>query len=170
MADKYLRRDSTSGQIAETEATDVSTGAPDAGEIVALDADGLIDVSMIPSTVGSEQIILDAATGGVTASDVIYIDSSSEVAPASAAVAGNAACGFVLTSEIAGDPVTVFFEGLLTGLSGLTPGGRVYLDDATPGALTQTPVTGTGKLHQLVGKAVNATTVLFEADDSILLA
>lgn len=170
MADKYLRRDSTSGQITETEATDVSTGAPDAGEIVALDDDGLIDTSMIPSTIGSEQIILNTASSGVTTGSVIYINGSSEVDLASAAVAGNAACGFVLASVTAGNPVTVFFEGLITGLSGLTPGGRVYLDDATPGALTQTPVTGTGKLHQLVGKAINATTVLFEADDSILLA
>jgi hypothetical protein len=78
--------------------------------------------------------------------------------------------GFVLAGTSSPDPATIYMEGPITGLSGLTAGTRMYLSAATGGALTATPPTGTGKIVQFVGRAVNATTVNFEPSDPILLA
>lgn len=167
MADKYLKRDATSGQIQEVEATDVSAGAGDAGEVVALNSNGLIDASMLANA-----NVMITATAGVNlaAGDLVYIDSSGEVQLATAgAMAPFAACGFVLAAVTATNPADVFFEGIIPGFMGLTVGGRVYLD-TTAGGITQTPLTGSGELHQYVGKALSASTVLFEPDDAILLA
>lgn len=169
MADKYIRRDAVTGTLSETEATDISTGVPDAGEVVALNAAGELDPTMFPAGINSQQVTVNAAVG-LTIGDLVFIDSSGEADLASAAVAGVQACGFAGSTELAGDPVVVFFEGIVSGFLALTPGGRVYLSDTAPGDVTQTPVTGAGKLHQLVGKALSATTILFEPDDSVLLA
>ena len=167
MADKYIRRDDTTGKLTETEATDVSAGAADAGEVVALDANGLIDPSMLSNV--NANITADAAVN-VTAGDVVFIDAAGEVDLADAdSGTAKAACGFVLSTILATNPVVVFFEGIITGLAGFTAGDRIYLD-TTAGQLTSTPVTGTGNLHQYVGKALSATTVLFEPDDDIVLA
>ncbi|WP_043767501.1 hypothetical protein [Algiphilus aromaticivorans] len=52
MADKYLRRDTSTYNITEQEAIDESAGAADAGKIPALNADGKVDPTMIPEGVG----------------------------------------------------------------------------------------------------------------------
>lgn len=168
MANKYLERNVTTGQITEVEATDVSAGAGDAGEVVALDAGGLIDPTMLPPTTGVTFINVLSAVA-LTANDLVYIDSSGEADLADGAVAGFAACGFVTATVGIGVAVDVFFEGINIQ-AGMTPGARQYLSDSTPGAITATPVAGTGKLHQFVGKALSATQLLFEPDDAILLA
>ena len=48
MADKYMSLNN--GKRTLVEATDTSTGAADAGEIVALNSAGQIDASMLPTT------------------------------------------------------------------------------------------------------------------------
>lgn len=169
MADKFLTRDSVSGKLQEVEATDVSAGAGDAGEVVALNSSGEIDATMLPSGTGAVRINVNASEA-LAANDLVYINAAGEAALAFGDVAGNAACGFVTAATLINDPVDVFFEGIVAGQVGLTPGARQYLSDATPGGLTDTPITGTGKLHQFVGKALTATSVLFEADDCIILA
>lgn len=50
MADKYLQNQS--GTIAEKEATVQSMGSADAGKIPALDPNGKLDPSLIPSGAG----------------------------------------------------------------------------------------------------------------------
>lgn len=169
MADKYLKRDDASGVTTEVEATDTSAGVADAGEVVALNAAGEIDGTMLPANVGNTFKTVDAAVG-LSANELVYIDGSGEADLASAAVAGNPACGFAATTEIANDPVQILMEGIIGGFAGLTPGARQYLSDTVPGGITATPVTGTAKLHQFVGKAVSTTEINFEPDDAILLA
>jgi len=169
MADKFVTRDAVSGKLQEVEATDVSAGAGDAGEIVALNSSGEIDATMLPSGTGAVRINVNAAEA-LAANDLVYINASGEAALALADVAGNAVTGFVTAATLLGDPVDVYFEGIVAGQVGLTPGARQYLSDATPGGITDTPVTGTGKLHQYIGRALTTTSVLFEADDCITLA
>ena len=169
MADKYIKRDAVSGKLQEVEATDVSAGAGDAGEVVALNSSGEIDATMLPSGTGAVRINVNAGEA-LAANDLVYIDAAGEALLAFADVAGNGATGFVLAATLIGDPVDVYFEGIVQGQVGLTPGSRQYLSDTTPGGLTSTPVTGTGKVHQYIGKALTATSVLFEADDCIALA
>lgn len=169
MADKFLTRNSVTGQTTEVEGTDTSAGVLDAGEIVALNAAGEIDATMLPANVGATTATVLAAVA-LSANELVFIDGSGEADLASAAVAGEAASGFAATSELLGDPIVILFDGVIGGFVGLTPGARQYLDDATPGGITSTPVTGTGKLHQFLGKAISTTELLFEPDDAILLA
>jgi hypothetical protein len=47
-------------------------------------------------------------------------------------------------------------------------GARYYLS-TTPGTITATPVTGSGRVDQYVGTALAATELNFEPDDGVTL-
>lgn len=169
MADKYLRRDGTTGFVSETAATATSAGAADSGKIPALDSSGRLDPTMMPVGVVADTYS-NNATGALSAGDLAYVKSDGTIARASAASAGNGADGFVLAASATGTPALLYFEGRNTAVTGLTVGSRYYLSDSSPGGITTTPVSGTGKLHQYVGKAISATSLDFEPDDVIVLA
>lgn len=166
MANKYLKN--AAGQIAEQEATVVSAGAGDAGEIVALDGAGKIDVSVLPVGVGPE-VATVTASEALSAGDYVNIWNSAgsfRVRKADAATAKEAH-GFVLAAVANGAVATVYLEGTNTQVAGQTP-GRVYLGDTGAGAAA--PATDPGELVQVIGTAVSATAVNFEPQQSILLA
>lgn len=165
---KYLERNASTGRTTEVQPIASSAGAGDAGKIAQLDAAGRWDNSMMPVGIGADTFTANAS-GALSAGDLAYITSGSLIARASAASSGNQAVGFVLAASTSGQPATMYFEGRNTALSGLTPGARYYLSDATPGGITATPPAGTGKLHQFIGAAVSATSLDFEASDAILL-
>lgn len=169
MADKYLSRDSATGRVKEVEGTVTGGTAGQAGDLVALDGSGRIDPTTMPVGIGADT---HAGTAGesLTAGDFVAIDVDGDVVRASAASGGKDAVGFVLDSAATAAPVTVYMEGRNTDLTGLTPGSRYYLSDTTPGGVTNTPVAGAGKRHQFLGTAITATSIAFEADDSITLA
>lgn len=80
------------------------------------------------------------------------------------------AAAFIAADALTGQDVTVYFGGnVLTGLSGLTPGAVLYLSE-TAGGITATPVSGAGKLSQEVGRALSATSMIFEPQASVELA
>jgi hypothetical protein len=165
---KYLYRDSTSGQVQEAQPITTSAGAGDASKLAQTDSSGRFDASLMP--VGITPDIFNAnASGALSAGDMVYVTSGGLIARASAAAAGNPAIGFTLLAVTTGNPAVAYFEGRNTAVTGLTVGSRYYLDAATPGAITATPVTGTGKLHQYVGTAISTTSLSFEADDAIVL-
>lgn len=149
-----------------------SSGVPDANKIVATGPDGRLDASLMPAGFGVDA--RNVVTSEVLAAgDLINIwnDSGTEkVRKADATAAGKEACGFVLSSAGNGATVLVYFEGRITGLSGLTPGTRYYLSAASPGGATVTPPNATGNVVQFVGVAVSATEIAFEATDGIILA
>lgn len=164
MANKYIAL--VAGKLTNTEATVTSVGAGDAGEIVALDASGKIDVSILPVGVGPDVKIL-ATTEDFSAGDYVNIFSDGGTPAARLADASNGrdAHGFVKAATVAPAVATVYFEGPNADLSGLTIGERVFLD--TVGGVTQTPrVAG---LHQLLGYAVSTTEVNTDIDDCITL-
>ncbi len=169
MVDKYIARDATTGVIKEVIGQVSSAGAGDAGKIPALDTDGRFNLTLMPTGVGPDTYTGNAAEA-LTAGDMVYVDSAGEVSKASAAAAGHDAVGFVQDNVSSGQPALVYFEGRCTALAGLTPDSRYFLSASAPGGITATPVTGAGKRHQFVGRAITATTLSFEADDSILLA
>lgn len=146
-----------------------SAGAGDASKIVQTDSAGKLDQSLMPVGIGADTFTANAS-GALTAGDAVYVTSGGLIARASAASGGNQADGFVLAASATGTSATVYFEGRNTALSGLTVGSRYYLSDATPGGLTTTPVTGAGKIHQYLGKAITATSLSWEPDDGIVLA
>lgn len=158
-----------SGVITEVTANTTSAGAGDAGKLVALDAGGKLDSTLLPPGLGADS---KTATAGesLTAGDLVYIDSAGEVMKATGASSGHPAIGFVLESVSSEATVTVYFEGTNDELTSLTEGARYYLDGTTAGAITATPVTGTGKIHQFVGVAISETELSFEASDHIVLA
>lgn len=168
MADKYIAL--INGIDQEIEGTVSGGTAAQNGKIVALDATGRLDPTLMPVGVGADTYVGTASESLSAANPFVYVKSDGQVANASAASGGNPTIGFVLANHASASQATVYFEGRVTGLSGLTVGARYYLSDTVAGGATTTPVSGTGKLHQYLGRAVTTTTITFEADDHIVRA
>jgi hypothetical protein len=91
---------------------------------------------------------------GLTANDAYYMGSSGlALAEANASTTVPAIC-------IASSTTACVFSGVVTGFSGLTQGGVVYVSDATAGALTQTAPSTSGHYIQRVGVATSTTAIL----------
>jgi hypothetical protein len=169
-AKKYLSH--VSGRIQEVQATVTSAGAADDGKIVALDATGRLDLSVMPTNVGPDTATIQASEN-LAAGDFVNIHNVSgnpRVRKADAATTGKEAHGFVLSAVTSGNNATVYFEGQNTQVTGKTPGARQYLSASTPGASTESPPTGSGNVVQFLGVAVSATSITTEIEDGIVLA
>ena len=167
MSEKFIRLNN--GQQAERAALVVSTGVADANRIVATDGTGKLDTSVLPTGIGADVKVL-ASSENLTAGDLVNIWNDAGTPKVRKADNSNnrRANGFVITGVTAPANATVYFEGTITGLSGLTGGAPIYL--GTSGAATATPPTAAGSIVQEVGVAVSATEVSFEAQRPVLLA
>jgi hypothetical protein len=171
MAEKYLKFDDTSKAMKEQEATTTSSGTGDAGKIVALNTDGKLHTSLLPTGIGADTTVLPAYEN-LTAGNFVNIFSDTgtpKVRKADATSISKMAHGFVLDSVNQGSNATVYFEGSNTQLSSLTPGATYFLS-ATAGAVTTTPPTTSGYIVQAVGVAVNTTTINVEFEQPIVRA
>lgn len=168
MAQKPLQL--VSGKITQVEATVVSTGAPDAGEIVALDSSGKIDVSVLPVGLGPDvKSILASENIGAGKYVNVYDNAGTQNVRLADNSNGRDAHGWVISSVTSGNNATVYFEGANTALSGLTIAARYYLD--TAGGVTATaPVAPGAQISQFVGIAVSATEINTDIADCIVLA
>lgn len=81
-------------------------------------------------------------------------------------VAGKEAHAYAKANAVSTGSVTAYFNGILTGLSGLT-GGYAYL--GATGAVTSTAPTTSGQTVQRVGPAISATSIVFAPQTSINL-
>lgn len=164
---RILRR--VLGAIEEYVAVVVSAGAANDGDLVALDATGKLDNSVMPVGIGKDTKVMTTSEA-LAAGDLVNIWNSSgaKVRKADATAAGKEAWGFVLTSATNGGSVEVYFEGTNTQASGLTP-GPVYLQ-TTPGAAGATVPSTAGNIVQAVGIAISATEINFERGTPITLA
>lgn len=146
-----------------------SAGAGDAGKLAALDSSGKLDSTMMPTGVGGDSLSMTTSEA-VAAGDLINIWNSTgaKVRKADASVAGKEAHGFVLAGAGGGASVTVYFEGTNTQVTGLTP-GVVYLS-TTPGLCTGTAPSASGNAVQRVGFATGATAMNFQSQPPIILA
>jgi hypothetical protein len=169
MADKYIKNNS--GQLAEVEATTSSSGAGSAGKIVALDSAGKLDNTMMPTGIGATTK-LAATTESLSAGDLVNLFNDSGTIKARKADASNGrrAVGFVLSAVTSPNNATVYLDGTITGLTGLTPGAAYYLSGATAGAATATAPTTSGYISQEIGIALSATEINFEEQQPITLA
>lgn len=173
MAQKILALDAA-GNIVEFELITVSSGAGDAGKAVGLGLDGKWDLSTMPSGIGPQVKPIEASEA-LTAPCMVNIWNDSgtakvRYADASTAAAGKVAHGFILASVASGAVATVYFEGEVSGLSGLTPGSRYNLSATTPGAVVTTVATTAGHIHQYVGVATSDTSLDFEPARPIIRA
>jgi len=172
-ANKYVEL-TTAGALAEKAATVSSAGAGDDGKLVALDATGRLDITTMPVGVGSEALTV-VASETITAPALVNIWNDggtlkARYADASAASAGKRCVGYVTATISSAATGTVFFEGRMTGLSGLTPGGVYFLSGAVPGAPTLTAPTTAGHCVQEVGVALSATEITFEPQTPVVRA
>ena len=168
MADKPVQL--VSGVLTEVEAKIASAGAGDAGKIVALDASGKIDSTMMPSGVGSDSKSMTASEA-ISAGDIVNVHDSSgaKVRKADATATGKNAVGFAPSAISNGASGTINFEGTISGLSGLTIGATYYLA-TTAGGITATPPSGSGNVVQKVGTAISATELSFEPGTIVVRA
>lgn len=170
MADKYLGIDGN-GVTSEVEGTVASAGAANAGEIVALDANGKLDPTVLPAGIGDPSKSISASES-MTAPCLVNIHNSTgqkvRYADASAASAAKQAMGFLKTSVTSPANVNVYFEGEIPGFVGLVPGATYYLSDTVPGGITNTPITAAGRILQRVGVATSDTTLDFEVNPPII--
>lgn len=159
------------GRIKEVLGLVVSAGAGDEGKIPALDSAGKLDISLMPVGIGPDTKTMPASETLAAGNIVnVWSDSGNQKArKADATAEGKEAIGFVLVGADEDDDVAVFFEGTITGLSGLTPGTRYYNSAASPGSVTATPPTGANKVVQFVGVAISDTELSFEPGDTVTL-
>lgn len=123
-AKKFLRL--VTGRIKEILGVTVSTGAPNDGDIPALDATGRLDSSMMPVGVAPEVKLL-VAFETLAAGDFVNVFNDAgtpKARKADAAVSGKEAHGFVLAAFVATTTATVYLENMNTQLAGLTVGTR----------------------------------------------
>lgn len=168
MAQKPLQL--VNGVLTQVEGQTSSAGVADAGKMVALNNQGKIDLTMLPTGIGPDTASIEASEN-LSAGDYINIWNDSGTPKARLADNSNnrPAHGFVLSAFTSGQNALIYFEGGNSGLSGLTPGARYYLD--TAGNATSTPpVSPAAQISQFLGIAINTTTINTDIDDEVVLA
>ncbi len=138
------------------------------------DLDGRIDV--IEGAVGNSY---SAETDDATSiGQPIYVKSNTHIGLAKADAAGTMkVAGLAITAVSATFTALYNADGRLsladwtaiTGSATLTPGAYYYLDDATPGMMTTTAPTTTGKYVVRLGRAISTVIFDIEVEQSILL-
>jgi hypothetical protein len=149
------------GVLTEVSGVSSSAGAGDSGKLVQLDSSGKIDASALPNNFGADALSF-IASETIAAGDFVNIYNNSSVATirkADASVATKQADGYVIAGVASGATGTVFFDDANTAVTGLTPGTTAFLSDTLPGKATATAPTGTGKVVQVLGRAVTATCI-----------
>lgn len=160
MPNKYVAL--VSGKLKEVVALVTSSGAGDAGKIVALDSSGRLDQSVMPVGIGAN-VVVATASEALTAGDFVnlYDSSGLKVRKADATNSTKPANGFVLANVAQDAQATVYLLGEVnTQLSSLTVGADYYLS-TTPGGVTTTPPSTAGNIVQYLGRAHSATAMQF---------
>jgi hypothetical protein len=171
---KILVIDSTNN-VAELTPITTSAGATDAGKLFGTDGTGHIDLTLLPDGIGADTKTA-VASENLSAGDIVNIWNNTSVlgvrkADASGGVAKKA-IGFVKSAVTSGQTATIYLDGTINGLTGLTIGATYVLSDTTAGGvlvLASAP-SATGHILQTVGVASSATELLFEAGDPIIRA
>lgn len=167
---KVLVLDPTTNLPIENTPNTTSAGAGDAGKLVALNGSGVLDSTLLPAGIGSASQIFPTSET-LSAGALVNIFDSSGTATARNANATDAtkpAMGFVLAGTTSPANATVYFPGqVVTGLTGLTTGARVYLG-TTAGTVTTTAPSSAGNLIMLVGYALSTTSFIFNPAPGII--
>lgn len=149
------------GFATEVSATQQSTGATNGGDLVALNDQGKLDDSVLPTGIGADMALLTASEA-LAAGDFVNIYNNAGTANMRKADASGGiakmAHGFVKANVASGAQGAAYFEGTNDQVSGLTP-GNVWLSATTAGKATNTPPTGASVISQPLGTAISATSV-----------
>jgi hypothetical protein len=147
-----------------------SAGSATAGQIIALNAAGQLDSTMLPAGTGLDttSAITSAA---ISAGQMVNLYSNAGVLtarPADSTTTGSEANAYSLAAVGSGATGTFYLAGNVTGMSGLTLGTTYFL--STVGAVTTTPPSTAGNIVQIVGKALSATSLAFAPQHYTVLA
>lgn len=161
--------DSVSGEIRQKAAINTSAGAGDAGKIPALDAAGRLSPTMLPVGVGVlvKSVI---SSENLAARDMVNVYNNAGTLNVRKADANNnMPCnGYVINAVVSPAACDVYFDGIISGFTGLTPGARQFLH-TTAGERTETPPSASGDLVQYIGVALSATEIEFDPADYVKL-
>ena len=165
---KYVANNA--GTLTEVSGLATSAGAGDAGKLVQTDGAGKLDNSLMPVGIGADTQVITTSEA-LAAGDLVNIWNSTgaKARKADASAAGKEAHGFVLAAFGSAAAATVYFEGTISGLTGLTPGPQ-FLSASTAGGSTATAPSTAGNVVQRVGVATSTSTLNFEPNQPIVLA
>ncbi len=146
-----------------------SAGAGSEGKIPCLDAAGKLHLSFMPAGVAAE-VIVAASSENLSAGDLVNLwnDSGTLKARKADASNGRRAHGYVAASVTSPANADVYTDGVIAGLSSLTPGASRFL--GTAGANVSSAATTSGHSAQKVGFAKSATELVFEAGAVVVRA
>lgn len=163
----YITLDNVGRQVRRTALTS-STGPGSAGEIVALDVDGKIHLSMLPQIVSGQNVVTVPAGELLAAGNFVSLISDSGTLKAYNSIATSPvkpAIGFVLLNTNPGDMVDVYVSAAANDkLSGLVPGKAYYLSPLAAGGVTDSVPVDPAHFIQYLGTAVSATTLRVNVD------
>lgn len=165
MADKFIY--DNAGVLTEKSSIITSAGAGDSGKIVALDANGLIALNMMPIGIGAENDSISTSES-LAAGDFVNIWNSTglKVRKADASVAGKEAHGFVLASFTHPTTAVVYRASQSNNQkTAMTIGALQYLSVTVPGGTQETAPTVTGQVVQKLGIALSATQMVFDPQE-----
>lgn len=168
MADKYLKL--IAGVPTQVEGSTASAGVGDAGKLVALNAQGKLDETMMPTGIGADVAIIQASEN-LVAGDFVNVWSdagAARVRKCDGSSAGKEAHGFVLAAVASGNLATVYFEGTNNQVSGQVP-GPVYMSAAAAGAAASVAPVGAGQVVQRIGVATSASAINVECGQHYVL-
>jgi hypothetical protein len=195
---KFIKNNA--GTLTEEAALTTSAGAADANNIPALNANGVLDLSIVNGKASS--------AGAGDASKLVALDSTGRIDNTMMPIGIGADTASIVASEAlaAGDFVNVYNNAGTANVrkaDGSTSGkeahgfvlaavasaasalvyfegtntqctgltpGVQYLSGTTPGKSTSTAASGTGKVVQVVGYAISASAVNFQSELPIVLA
>ena len=147
-------------------------GAENAGKVVHLTSSGVLDETVMPSGIGVDTLVY-IASENLSANEIVNIynnDGTITVRKADAGVNNYAASGYVKEAVTSGENATVYINGICPGTFAVSDVDKpVFLSD-TAGGTTLTMVSGTGKIHQIIGTVVSTTGFNFVRQSPILLA
>lgn len=151
--------------------TVINAGTTGNSKVVMTLPDGTLDPSIMPTGIGADVKNMPASEAlAANALVNVWNDAGTVKARnADATAEGKEATGFVKAAVASGATAAVYFEGRVSGLSGLTPGARQYLS-TTPGQFTAAAPSTAGNVVQWLGDAISATEVDFEKSNAVTVA
>lgn len=160
------------GTVAKFTAINKSTGTDDKDKIVSTNADGKIDLTLIPEGIGDSANTFPATE---TMSAGAFVNLFDDTGTAKIRLADNSngrpAHGFIKTAASTGETVTVYHLGATNTYLAVEIGARYYL--GTTGSVVKLPVdpdsAASGTIHQFLGIAKSTTELVTTPADYILL-
>ena len=168
---KFIKIDETTGKYAQ-EATTSTGGTGQENKVPNLGTSGRLAESMMPLGIGTDTVVAPASEG-LSAGDMINLFNDSGTVKMRKADAGTnqyQAHGFVKEAVVSGNDGTAYLGGIVSGTFDAGDIGNPVFAGDTPGQATVTPVSGSGKLHQVIGTVISTTEFDFECDQPVVLA